>query len=94
MDFLVEIEIIWPPSNDPAEKAHLVAAESVRARELAEDGVLLRLWRIPGRWANVGLWRAADATTLHDALGSLPLYPWMNITVRPLADHPSDPGGR
>lgn len=92
MDFLVEIEIDWPPSGDPADKARLVAAESSRARTLAEQGTLVRLWRIPGRWANVGLWRAKDATELHEALTSLPLYPWMDITVRPLAEHPSDPG--
>jgi muconolactone D-isomerase len=32
-----------------------------------------------------------DATVLHEALSSLPLYPWMDINVHPLAVHPNDP---
>jgi muconolactone D-isomerase len=51
----------------------------------------VRLWRIPGRTANWGLWRANDATELHDALISLPCGP-MDIEVMPLARHPNDPG--
>lgn len=93
MEFLVEIEVRWPPDGDKTQKDRLVAAEGRRARELAADGALLRLWRVPGRWANVGLWQAEDATALHDALSSLPLYPWLDVRVRPLARHPSDPQG-
>jgi muconolactone D-isomerase len=90
-EYLVEIEVRWPPDGDPARREELVAAEARRARELADAGILRRLWRIPGRWANVGLWRAPDATALHAAISSLPFYPWLEVTVRPLAEHPSDP---
>jgi muconolactone D-isomerase len=45
------------------------------------------MWRVPGRRANVGLWEAADASELHELLSSLPVFPWMNIQVRPLAEH-------
>ncbi len=93
MEFLVEIEVLWPPDGDQADKERLVTAEARRARELAAEAVLLRLWRVPGRWANVGLWQAPDASALHDALSSLPLYPWLDVHVRPLARHPSDPQG-
>ena len=92
MEFLVEIEVNWPPDGDPHRKSELVTAEGRRAAELVAEGKLLRLWRIPGRWANVGLWRAADATELHDAIASLPFFPWLRVTVRPLAAYPSDPG--
>ncbi len=92
MEFLVDVEITWPPDGDPAKRQRLVEEEGRRARELAEAGHLVRIWRVPGRWANVGLWWAADATELHTALTSLPLHPWMDVTVRPLAQHPSDPG--
>ncbi|MHB1927941.1 MAG: muconolactone Delta-isomerase [Acidimicrobiales bacterium] len=91
-EWLVEIEIRWPPDGDNAERERLVEAEGRRAGELAEAGMLRRLWRIPGRWANVGLWRAADAAELHAALSSLPLFPRMEVVVRPLCTHPSDPG--
>lgn len=94
MEFLVEIEVKWPPDGDPAQRAELIAAEGRRAAELAAAGTVRRLWRIPGRWANVGLWEAPDATALHDAIASLPFYPWLTATVRPLARHPSDPAMR
>lgn len=91
MEFLVRVEIHLPPTMSPEERARLTAAESARAAALASEGRLLRLWRLPGRRANWGLWRAPDATALHDALTSLPLWPYMDIDVTPLAEHPSDP---
>ena len=33
----------------------------------------------------------ATARALHDALTSLPLWPYMHIEVVPLARHPNDP---
>ena len=91
MEFLVRIDVKWPAGGEPQEKSRLIEAEAARAAELAASGVLRRLWRVPGRWANYGIWEARDATELHTALASLPFYPWLEIDVRPLADHPSDP---
>jgi muconolactone D-isomerase len=88
-EFLVEIEIEWPSSMLEDERTAVLAAEAARAKELREAGSIVRLWRIPGRRANVGLWEAADATELHGLLTSLPVFPWMNIHVRPLAAHPA-----
>ena len=92
MDFLVEIEVRLPPDTSPGQKAELIAAEAARAKDLSAKGTIYRLWRVPGRWANVGIWRAEDATELHEAISSLPLYPWLEVDVTPLATHPSDPG--
>jgi muconolactone D-isomerase len=94
MEFLVHIAIGWPPDGDADQKQRLIAEEAERARELTDAGMIKRLWRIPGRWANVGLWEADDATALHEALASLPLYPWVQAEVQPLARHPSDPADR
>ena len=91
MEFLVRIEVRWPPDGDAALKADLVEKERARSRELAASGVLKRLWRIPGRWANYGLWQAKDATELHAAIASLPFFPWLDVEVTALAAHPSDP---
>jgi muconolactone D-isomerase len=92
MEFLVNIKVAWPPDGDEARKAELTMQEGVRAGELAEAGTLVRLSRIPGSWANVGIWQAPDATLLHEAIASLPLYPWLEVSVTPLANHPRDPG--
>ena len=91
MEFLVHIQVRWPPDGDADLLARLTEAERTRARELASAGFIRRLWRIPGRRANWGLWQARDATELHAAIASLALFPWLDVEVHPLAAHPSDP---
>ena len=87
----MRIEVRWPATGDESRKRELIEDEAARARQLGELGTIVRLWRVPGRWANVGIWQAADATALHDAISSLPLFPWIEVDVEPLARHPSDP---
>ena len=97
MEFLVNIEVRWPADGDPAELARLIAAERVRGVELGAAGTIRRMWRVLGRRANWGVWEAEDATVLHAAIGSLPFFPYLDVTVIPLAAHPTDPerpGGR
>jgi len=91
MEFLVHIEILWPADKPDHEREEMFAVELARGQELAHAGALRRLWRIPGRWANWSLYEVTDATALHEALTSLPLYPWMEIEVHALATHPNDP---
>jgi muconolactone D-isomerase len=92
VEYLLRIEVTWPPDGDPEERERRIQAERARARELAEVGIIKRLWRIPGRWANWGIWEAPDATTLHEAVTSLPMWPYLDVDIQPLADHPNDPG--
>jgi muconolactone D-isomerase len=87
MEFLVRIEIALPAGMDPDERTALVEAEAARGKELRAAGTIVRIWRVPGRTANVGIWSAADATELHAAISSLPQFPWMSVTVEPLATH-------
>jgi muconolactone D-isomerase len=91
MEFLVNIVIDVPAQVPRTELKRLIQAESMRARELAEAGILLRLWRTAGVWTNWGLWAASDRAALDKHLGSLPLYSYMRVTVHPLRDHPNDP---
>jgi muconolactone D-isomerase len=88
VEFLVEIEISLPPDLEPERRAAMLNAEFERGSALARDGVLRAIWRVPGRLANRGIWSAPDATALHDALTSLPLWPYMDAVVTPLARHP------
>ncbi|WP_432026533.1 muconolactone Delta-isomerase family protein [Streptomyces sp. 1222.5] len=92
-EYLVELTTTVPEGTDPAEVDARRTAESVRARELAAQGHLLRLWRPVGELRSIGVWRAEDESELREAaLGSLPLWPWMTAVVTPLQSHPSDPG--
>jgi len=92
VEFLVHIQVNWPPERDREELTRLTSDERGRARELVAEGRIHRLWRVPGRFANWGIWDAPDTDTLHEAISSLPLYPYLDVTVHPLAAHPSDPG--
>jgi muconolactone delta-isomerase len=62
-----------------------------RAADLAGQGHLLRLWRLPGESRALGLWRARDPGELQAILTSLPMDPWMTVETTPLTPHPSDP---
>jgi muconolactone delta-isomerase len=80
------------PEGTPAEVSEDVEArEARRAKELAGQGHLLRLWVLPGPGQALGLWRARDAGQMHAIVGSLPLDPWLTTEITPLTPHPSDP---
>lgn len=65
--------------------------ESERARELAEQGFLERLWKLPGTSRARGLYRARSAEELQSILAALPLAEWLQIDTEQLDIHPSDP---
>jgi muconolactone D-isomerase len=88
MEFLVTIDVRLPDHLSDEAVAELVAAERVRGKELRDRGTIQRIWRVPGRMRNVGIWEAEDATALHSALTSLPLSRWFEVEVMPLAQHP------
>ena len=90
MEFLVRSENRLPPEFPAERRTELRAAERSRAVELRAAGILKRLWRVPGRNATIGLYEAADPAELHDALMSLPMAPWLDVTVEPLALHPQE----
>lgn len=85
MEFLVRSDIQLPP--DHPDRVDLIAREIRRGRELKRNGTIERIWRVPGRWSAIALYQVESMEELHDALASLPLWPWMSVTVTPLANH-------
>jgi len=85
--YLVQISVELPAEMAEAERAELLARERVRGRELRDAGVIEDIWRLPGRLANVGIWRAASASKLDEAIASLPVWRWTQVEVTALADH-------
>ena len=88
MEFLVRISVDLSADVTEPRRQELLEAEAERGRELLASGALRRIWRVPGRRANVSLYEASDPTELHALLMSLPLWPWMDIQVEALATHP------
>ncbi|MGI8305736.1 muconolactone Delta-isomerase [Saccharopolyspora hattusasensis] len=91
-EFLVNIKIEWPRDLSEETIRKLSVDERTRPTERAAEGHLVRMWRVPGRRENWGLWRAGDASALHEIISALPVWPYMDVTVHPLATHPVDPG--
>jgi muconolactone delta-isomerase len=80
------------PDGTPAQAVNdAEAAEARRVKELAGQGHLLRLWRLPGQSRALGLWNAENPAEMRVMLKSLPLDPWMTVETTPLSRHPSDP---
>ena len=93
-EFLVEIHIDLPADMTDRQRADLQAREQATGRELMDAGTILRIWRVPGRTANVGIWTAPDVTSLHASIACLPMFRWMTATVHPLAAHPLETGSQ
>jgi muconolactone delta-isomerase len=90
-EFLVTFTTSIPPGTPGQTVEDTEAREAQRAKELAGQGHLLRLWRLPGESRSLGLWSAGDPAEMQAILASLPLNPWMTDETTPLTPHPSDP---
>lgn len=91
VEFLTTFIDAVPPGASRQSVDEARAGEARRARELAEQGHLVRLWVLPGKGRALGLYRAGDAGEMQAILESLPLYAWMKVETIPLTEHPSDP---
>jgi muconolactone D-isomerase len=83
------MDVRVPHDLAPERLERLKADEKARAQELQRTGKWRHLWRVAGQYANISVFDAADHDELHALLSSLPLFPFMEIAVTPLARHPS-----
>src|SRR5690348_11281676 len=94
MEFFVTMTTHVPGGTSDQAVDDMRRREGVRARELATQGNLLRLWRPPlqpGEWRTFGLFAARDGDELEAVLASMPLRVWRSDEVTPLSPHPNDP---
>lgn len=89
MLYMVRMQVNLPPdmSSDMAER--IKAKEKEYSQGLQRSGKWVHIWRVVGQYANVSIFDARDHDELHEMLSGLPLFPWMQIDVTPLARHPS-----
>lgn len=89
MLFQVEM-LVQLPSDMPQDKAaKLKEEERALAIELQKTGKWRHLWRVAGKYANVSIFDVESPDDLNDILISLPLFPFMTVTVTALCRHPS-----
>jgi muconolactone delta-isomerase len=94
VEYIVTMTTHVPAGTREEDVENIRARETLRARELADEGHLLRLWRPPlqpGEWRTLGLFAAADDSDLDKALASMPLRVWRTDEATPLGAHPNDP---
>jgi muconolactone D-isomerase len=89
MLFHVTMDVRIPTDANPEHIDDLKAREKARCKELMEQGVWRHIWRVAGRYANVSIFDVESNGALHDILSTLPLFPFMEISVSPLCRHPS-----
>ncbi|WP_218611775.1 muconolactone Delta-isomerase [Pseudonocardia sp. KRD291] len=90
MLFHVRMDVAIPRDLDPDVRAETVAKEKARALEIQRSGRWPHIWRVVGQYSNISIFDVESADDLHELLWSLPLFPFMTITIAPLTTHPSD----
>ena len=88
MRFLLNIQVRLPGEWTQEQRADLVRRETEAAVELIQRKVLRRTFRVVGQLANISIWETATPEELHAVLQTLPIYPFMTITVTPIIKHP------
>lgn len=89
MLFHVRMDVRIPHDLDPIRIDELKRVERERAQALQAEGKWRHLWRIAGQYSNVSIFDVETVQELHDLVSTLPLFPFMDISVTPLCRHPS-----
>lgn len=89
MLFQVEMTVMLPPDMPAERAAEIKAAEKAYAQDLQRQGKWRHLWRVAGSYANVSIFDVEDNAELQEIVSNLPLFPYMQVSVKPLCRHPS-----
>jgi muconolactone D-isomerase len=90
MLFLVRMDVNLPADMPAEEAAAIKAVEKAYSQDLQQQGKWRHIWRVVGEYSNYSVFDAESNDELHNMLSGLPLFPYMDISVTPLAKHPSD----
>ncbi|QFY77747.1 muconolactone Delta-isomerase [Alcaligenes faecalis] len=89
MLYLVHMIVDIPDSLPAEEAARIKAEEKAYSQDLQRSGKWPHIWRVVGQYANYSVFDVESNEELHNMLSALPLFPYMQISVTPLATHPS-----
>lgn len=90
MKYLVHMDVNLPADLPAHEAAEIKATEKAYSQQLQHSGKWPEIWRVVGEYANYSIFDVESNDELHEILQNLPLFPYMDISVVPLAKHPSD----
>lgn len=89
MLFLVRMDVKLPQGLPEAVVDDIKQREKAYSQELQRSGKWRHLYRVVGEYANYSVFDVESNDELHALLSGLPLFPYMDIKVTPLARHPS-----
>jgi muconolactone D-isomerase len=89
MLYLVHMNVEIPNDFDRDAAEELKRKEKEMSQQLQREGTWRHLWRVAGQYANYSVFDVQTHDELHDMISALPLFPFMQIRVIPLAQHPS-----
>jgi muconolactone D-isomerase len=89
MLFLVEMQVRLPPDMPREQADELRDREREYSQAIQRSGRWPHLWRVAGRYANVSVLDVDSVDELHELLSGLPLFPYIDARVTPLARHPN-----
>lgn len=89
MLFQVEMTVKLPPDMPAEQAAKIKATEKAYSQDLQNQGKWRHLWRVAGSYSNVSIFDVEDNAELQELVSNLPLFPYMDISVKPLCRHPS-----
>ncbi|MBI4190972.1 MAG: muconolactone Delta-isomerase family protein [Betaproteobacteria bacterium] len=89
MLFMLKIAVDLPGDWPKEKLEEIMKTESARSMQLIKEGKLKRIFRIVGQRANFSIWEADSPEELHATLTSLPLNPYMHVSVYPIMKHPA-----
>ncbi|KDP84558.1 muconolactone Delta-isomerase [Cupriavidus basilensis] len=89
MLFLVRMDVRIPADMPATQADEIKAREKAYSQDLQRQGKWPHIWRVVGEYANYSIFDAESNDELHTMLSGLPLFPYMEIHVTPLARHPS-----
>lgn len=89
MLFQVHMIVNIPPTVPQDEVDRIKLLEKQYSQDLQGQGKWLHIWRVVGEYANYSIFDVESNDELHTLLSELPLFPYMQIKVTPLAKHPS-----
>lgn len=89
MFFMVQMFVNRPHHLSDEEWNTLRSKEMAYGQSLMKEGRFRHIWRVVGDVSNVSIFDVESNGELHELLSSLPLFPYMDVKVTPLAEHPS-----
>ncbi len=89
MFYMVQMYVNRPAHVADEEWNDLRKREMEYGQSLMRDGRFRHIWRVVGEVSNVSIFDVESNEELNDLLSQLPLFPYMDIKITPLAQHPS-----